>query len=81
MQRLPRSVPRHRQGRKFSPGRGTIFKLTHYPRFSHMSLFVQYRDQPLWQAVRDAENPISHNADHTYWVFHAPFDPASLRSD
>lgn len=50
-------------------------------RFSHMSLFVKYRDQPLWQAVRDAENPISHNADHTYWVFHAPFDPASLRSE
>lgn len=50
-------------------------------RFSHMNLFVKYRDQPLWQAVRDAENPIAHNADHTYYVFHAPFDPASLRSE
>jgi hypothetical protein len=43
-------------------------------RFSHMDLFVKYQDVEVWQALRDAENPISHNPDHTYWVFHQPFD-------
>lgn len=43
-------------------------------RFSHMNLFVSFRSKPLWQALRDVDNPISRNADHTYWVFHQPFD-------
>lgn len=49
-------------------------------RFSHMDLFVSYKDKELWQAIRDAENPISRNANHTYWVFHQPFYEANLES-
>lgn len=47
-------------------------------RFSHMNLFVNYRKAEVWRAERDEKNTISHNADHTYWVFHQPFDPALL---
>ncbi|MDZ4686240.1 MAG: hypothetical protein SH850_14325 [Planctomycetaceae bacterium] len=47
-------------------------------RFSHMNLFVNYQDQEVWRALRDSENPISHNADHTYRVFHQPFDQTRL---
>lgn len=47
-------------------------------RFSHMDLTVNYRDEKIWEALRDAENPISHNADRTYWVFHQPFDSKRL---
>lgn len=46
-------------------------------RFSHMDLFVDYQEKQVWQALRDQENPIASNADHTYWVFHQPFDPKS----
>jgi hypothetical protein len=49
-------------------------------RFSHMDLFVSYKDAEVWKALRDQDNPISHNAEHTYWVFHQPFDPATLPS-
>jgi len=49
-------------------------------RFSHMNLFVRFRDQELWRALRDQENPISHNAEQTYWVFHVPFDRSELES-
>lgn len=47
-------------------------------RFSHMDLTVNYQDEKIWEALRDAENPISHNADRTYWVFHQPFDSKRL---
>jgi len=47
-------------------------------RFSHMNLFVSYKDREVWKALRDGENPISHNADHTYWVFHQPFETKRL---
>ena len=47
-------------------------------RFSHMNLFVRFQDKELWRAIRDEENPISHNADETYWVFHVPFDRSEL---
>lgn len=47
-------------------------------RFSHMDLFATFQDQEIWRALRDRDNPISRNADHTYWVFHTPFDRAKL---
>jgi len=47
-------------------------------RFSHMDLHVNYKDTEAWKALRDQDNPISHNADHTYWVFHRPFNPTQL---
>jgi hypothetical protein len=43
-------------------------------RFSHMDLFLSFRNKEVWQAIRDQDNTLSHNADHTYWVFHRPFD-------
>jgi hypothetical protein len=43
-------------------------------RFSHMNLFVNIKDREVWQAIRDQGNTLSHNADHTYWVFPQPFD-------
>lgn len=43
-------------------------------RFSHMDLFVSYKDQEVWQARRDKENTLSQNADRTYWVFGTPLD-------
>jgi len=48
-------------------------------RFSHMDLHVNYKDTEVWKALRDKENPISCNADHTYWVFHRPF--ADMKQD
>jgi len=47
-------------------------------RFSHMDLHVNYKDVEVWNALRDMDNPISHNADHTYWVFHQPLDSTKL---
>lgn len=47
-------------------------------RFSHMDLHVQYKNKEIWQALRDPENTMAHNADHTYWVFHQPFDGTQL---
>ena len=47
-------------------------------RFSHMNLFVSYKDKQVWQALRDHENTMSHNADNTYWVFGKPFDSVQL---
>jgi hypothetical protein len=47
-------------------------------RFSHMDLFVEYRGAAVWRAVRDRDNPIAHNADHTYWVFHQAVDETLL---
>jgi hypothetical protein len=38
-------------------------------RFSHMDLFVSFKDREVWQALRDVENTLSQNADRTYWVF------------
>lgn len=49
-------------------------------RFSHMNLFVNYRDKEVWQAIRDEANPMAHNADHTYWVFGQPFDISQLEA-
>jgi hypothetical protein len=43
-------------------------------RFSHMDLFVSYKEHEVWQAVRDRENTLNHNADHTYWVFGTPLE-------
>jgi hypothetical protein len=43
-------------------------------RFSHMDLFVSYKDREVWQARRDRENTLSHNADHTYWVLSTPLE-------
>jgi hypothetical protein len=48
-------------------------------RFSHMDLHVSYKNHEVWQALRDQENTLAHNADHTYWVFHQPFD--ALKAD
>jgi hypothetical protein len=49
-------------------------------RFSHMNLFVNYKDKEVWQAIRDQDNTMAHNADHTYWVFHRP-PPDHLKLD
>lgn len=49
-------------------------------RFSHMDLYVDFKDRELWKALRDDDNPISRNADHTYWVFHQPFDHTELQA-
>lgn len=48
-------------------------------RFSHMDLFVQFKDKQVWQALRDKENTLTHNADHTYWVFHTPFEQVEVQ--
>lgn len=47
-------------------------------RFSHMDLHVNFKDAEVWQALRDQENTLSHNADHTYWVFGRPFDDVKV---
>ncbi len=49
-------------------------------RFSHMNLFVNYREREVWQAIRDQDNTLAHNADHTYWVFHRPLDAKQLEA-
>lgn len=50
-------------------------------RFSHLNLSVSYRDKEVWTAISNADNPISRNADYTYWVFHQPFDPKMLKPE
>jgi hypothetical protein len=47
-------------------------------RFSHMDLHVNFKDQEVWQALRDRENTLSHNADHTYWVLSTPIDVINI---
>jgi hypothetical protein len=47
-------------------------------RFSHMNLFVNFKDREVWQAIRDEDNTLSQNADHTYWVFHQPYDRVKI---
>ena len=47
-------------------------------RFSHFNLYLNYQDKEVWQAVRNNDNPISHNADQTYWLFHKPVDRPKL---
>lgn len=42
-------------------------------RFSHMNLYVNYKEREVWQAVRDKSDTIAHSADHTYWLFHEPY--------
>jgi len=49
-------------------------------RFSHMDLHVSFKNKEVWQAIRDQDNPLLHNADHTYWVFHQPFDRTKIHS-
>jgi hypothetical protein len=48
-------------------------------RFSHMDLHVSFKDREVWTALRDRENTLSHNVDHTYWVFGQPFDQIKPR--
>jgi len=43
-------------------------------RFSHMDLFVSFKDHEVWRALRDEENTLSKNADQTYWVFGTPLN-------
>lgn len=50
-------------------------------RFSHLDLFVNYKDKEVWRAIRDTDNTMSHNADHTYWVFGQPFDSVKLSAE
>lgn len=50
-------------------------------RFSHQNLFVSYQSDEIWSAIRDAENPIAHNAPKTYWLFSEPFDSQVLEPD
>jgi hypothetical protein len=45
-------------------------------RFSHLNLFVNYKEREVWQSVRGSHDTISHNADNTYWLFHEPFETA-----
>ena len=47
-------------------------------RFSHHNLFASYEGQDVWSDERNALNPISHNEDHTYWMFHQSFTPSLL---
>lgn len=47
-------------------------------RFSHMDLHLSYQGKEVWQALRDDKNPISHNADQTYWLFHKQIDRAKV---
>ena len=43
-------------------------------RFSHLNLFVNYKEREVWQAVRGPNDTFAHNSDHTYWLFHEPFN-------
>ncbi len=47
-------------------------------RFTHHNLYASFDDREIWSAIRDAENPISHNADRTYEMFHQSFKPSML---
>jgi hypothetical protein len=38
-------------------------------RFSDFNLFVEYKGQQVWQALRDDENPWEFNKDHTYRLY------------
>lgn len=68
-----RDGPRNLPSKKSSEITAFTYTLV---RFSHQNRFVSYKEKELWKAVRDAENPLSHNADNTYWLFHEPFDSA-----
>jgi hypothetical protein len=46
-------------------------------RFSHLNLFVNHKEQPVWQSVRNSSDTIGQNSDKTYWLFHEPFDRAN----
>ncbi len=48
-------------------------------RFSHLNLYVRYKDRDIWEAIRDEQNPLSHNAARTYWLFSEPFDSKLLK--
>ncbi|MCA9055332.1 MAG: hypothetical protein KDA75_15935 [Planctomycetaceae bacterium] len=49
-------------------------------RFSHHNLYASYANHDVWSAERDADNPITHNADHTYWMIHQSFTPSLLET-
>jgi hypothetical protein len=49
-------------------------------RFSHMDLHANYKDDEIWQALRDKENTLSHSADHTYWVFSTPLEEPKVEA-
>jgi hypothetical protein len=49
-------------------------------RFSHHNLYARYAGQDVWSDERNADNPISHNAEHTYWMVHQPFTPSLLEA-
>lgn len=47
-------------------------------RFSHHNLYARYKGQEVWTSERDANNPISHNADRTYQMLSQPFRPSMI---
>ena len=64
------------EARKTETGSNWQYSLA---RFSHQNLFVHYKEREIWKAIRDDENPLSHNAARTYWLFSEPFDSALLK--
>lgn len=50
-------------------------------RFSHLNLFVSYREHEVWQAVRGGGDTLAHNADNTYWLFHSPWGANAVDAD
>ena len=48
-------------------------------RFSHLNLYVRYKDRDIWNALRDEQNPVSHNVARTYWLFSEPFDSKLIK--
>ena len=48
-------------------------------RFSHLNLYVRYKERDIWEAVRNEQNPLPHNADRTYWLFNEPLDSKILK--
>ncbi|QEF96302.1 hypothetical protein Mal15_03290 [Stieleria maiorica] len=49
-------------------------------RFSHHNLYASYKGRDVWASERDVNNPMSHNADHTYWMISQPFQPSMLEA-
>ncbi|MCD0459638.1 hypothetical protein [Roseiconus lacunae] len=47
-------------------------------RFSHHNLYANYKGRNVWSSERDADNPMSHNADRTYTMISHPFQSSML---